>query len=249
MTARLRSINRAFSPITKLPYKNLLVSGCSFTYNNSNEHVVTWPYYLRDLADINQVFDCSQSGAGNSHVFNSIINEIETNKNITPTDTLVIVMLSGFSRTDVIASVDFSNRWHGYDSFKFNNRFATLSIMADPADPNEPNIVELCNKYKRVVDIDAQILETCFRVLALDAYLKSKEFDYVLTSWKDIKKEGIDLNLIDSIRDVLHPIKSLGDYANESRQLESDGHPTPTAHLTWTKECLIPYLTANFNTV
>ena len=245
----VKSIDRIFDPITQTPYKNLLVSGCSFTYNNSNKHIVTWPYYLRDLANFEQVIDCSQSGAGNGHIFNSIINEIETNKNINPTNTLIIIMLSGFSRTDVIASVDFSNQWHGPDSFKFNDKFATLSIMADPADPNEPNIVELCKKYKRVVDIDAQVLESCFRVLALDGYLKSKGFNYILTPWKDIRNECIDSNLIDSIGKILHPIKCLGEYATRSNQLEPDGHPSPDAHLHWTKDYLIPYLTTNFNSI
>jgi hypothetical protein len=106
MTAKTRKLAKQFTTTYSTEFKNLLVSGCSYTFNNSENHICSWPYYLRDLAGFNEVYDCSQSGAGSNHIFNSIINEIETNININIQDTLVIIMWSGLTRTDVIAEQD-----------------------------------------------------------------------------------------------------------------------------------------------
>ena len=84
MTATLRQLPRVFDPVYTSQWQNLLVSGCSYTWNNSMTDICTWPYYLRDLGNFQQVWDCSQGGSGPAHCFNSIINELTINPELTP---------------------------------------------------------------------------------------------------------------------------------------------------------------------
>jgi hypothetical protein len=220
----------------------LLVSGCSFTWNNSEEHICSWPYYLRDIAGFDRVFDCSQSGAGSNHIFNSIINEIETNTEVSPEDTLIVIMWSGLTRTDVISTTDITKPWHFMSNYHFDDEFSTLSIFNNVTG-NTP-LDDLCRQYKRLVGFDAQIYESLLKIIALDAYLKQKDFKYVFLSWKDpdTDTEHINSSLVNIVDSLLDPVRYLDDYAKSNQLQETDGHPTPNGYLRWTREYLIPYL-------
>lgn len=234
-----RNLNRAFDAthICKLP--NLLVSGCSFTYNNSNEHVCSWPYYLRDLFDFDKVFDCSQSGAGSNHIFNSVINEIENDKYITCENTLVVIAWSGLTRTDVIASSEITKPWHHMSNYDFNDKFSTLSIFN--LTKGKTDLDNLCKMYKTYIDVEAQILESAFKIIALKNYLENKKMKHVFVQYQDLTDE---INYLEPLvksqtLKCFDNIESIGSY---SKEFESDGHPTPNGYLAWTKDCLIPHL-------
>lgn len=247
MTAQVRNLKRAMTAQYTTQFENLLVSGCSYTYNNSLDHVCSWPYYLRDLAGFDSVLDCSQSGAGNTHVFNSIVNEIETNPMITAHNTLVVVMWSGLTRTDVIATTDVAGTWHPMSNYNFNADYATLSIFntiqgSGPVD-------QLCQMYKKIVSVDAQVYESLIRMIALRAYLDQRGFRSVAVNWRDPKPEyqniGIDTAIIAAAVSTLDcDVEYLESYAVNRALKEPDGHPTPDAYLGWTQQCLIPYLLA-----
>jgi hypothetical protein len=242
MTAKQRNLDRNFDQMCETRFKNLLISGCSYTWNNSEQYVCSWPYYLRDICGFEQVFDCSQSGAGSNHIFNSVINEIETNENIKQDNTLVVVMWSGLTRTDVIASQDITAPWHFMSNYNFNNKFATLSIFNDAQGENL--LSTLCQQYKRLVDTDAQIYESMLKIIALESYLKQKQFDFVFTSWMNprLELDRVKCNLSSQVSSLLNNIPYLDEYAIQKNQKEPDGHPTPDGYLGWTREHLIPYL-------
>jgi hypothetical protein len=242
MVAKIRNIDKQFQSTHQTRFKNLLVSGCSYTWNNSDQHICSWPYYLRDIGSFDQVIDCSQSGAGSNHIFNSVINEIETNSDLNKHNTLVVVMWSGLTRTDVIATQDITAPWHHMSNYNFDQRFATLSIFNHTA-KNHPLSV-LCQQYKRLIDTDAQIYESMLKILALECYLKEKEFDFIFTSWMDPVPElaRIQSTLTNKVVGSLSPIPYLDEYAKQKNQKESDGHPTPDGYLGWTQQHLIPYL-------
>jgi hypothetical protein len=242
MTATVRNLQRAFPATHSTVYTNLLVSGCSFTFNNSDEHVCSWPYYLKDLANFNQVYDCSQSGTGSNHIFNSVINEIETNSNILPGNTYIVVMWSGLTRTDVIATQDITTPWHFMSNYKFDDTFATLSIYNGATEKNM--LGDLCRQYKKLVSVDAQIYESLLKIIALDNYLKNKKFKFIFLSWQDPTPEldHIQTPLKDIVLSTLAPIYYLNEYAVTTKQKEKDGHPTPNGYLGWTTDHLLPYL-------
>ena len=242
MIAKVRNLHPAFEQKYIASKLNLMVSGCSFTYNNSESHVCTWPYYLRDICGFHEVYDCSQSGAGTNHIFNSLINEIETNDDISPDNTLVIVMWSGLSRTDVIAGQDITERWHHMSNYHFDRRFATLSLFNQVG--GDDLIDNLCKDYKTLVDLDAQIYESALKILGLDAYLRHKDFEFIFTSWinPSLDLETLSKPMQKKILGLMDTVQYLGSYAQSNQKLESDGHPSPDGHLGWTKDELIPCL-------
>jgi hypothetical protein len=240
MTATARSIPRSFTATHQTKFKNLFVSGCSFTFNNSNDTACAWPYYLRDLANFEEVYDCSQTATGTNHIFNSVINEIELG-NVDIDHTLIVVMWSGLSRTDTIANTSITKPWHHMNNYNFNETLATLSIFNQPQG-NSP-VADLCRQYKKLIDIDAQVYESCLKIVALDAYLKQHGCSYVFTSWKDPTDELLVApTLGSSVRKTLADLEYLGDFARKNKLLQPDLHPTPDGGLAWTRDCLIPYL-------
>lgn len=245
MTATVRPIARQFAPVAKLVLPKVLITGCSFTFNNSLEHACSWPYYLRDLADVEEIYDCSQVGAGNAHMFNSIINEIETNNDVSATDTLVIVMLSGMTRTDVIATQDVTKRWHTMSNYCFDQTFATLNIPNSVEYNADPLLTNLSRLYKLNVDVSAQVLESSLKIIALDAYLKCRGFNYIISSWKNPEPELAESKLKQQVLDLLAPLEYLGDHARRINQCVPDGHPTPDGYLDWTRQHLVPFLLAH----
>ena len=242
MAAKIRNIVKKFQSTHQTGFKKLLVSGCSYTWNNSEQHACSWPYYLRDIGGFDQVIDCSQSGAGSNHIFNSVINEIETNVAVDKHNTVVVVMWSGLTRTDVIGTQDITAPWHHMSNYNFDQRFATLSISNQTSNNNPLSV--LCQQYKRLIDTDAQIYESMLKILALDCYLKEKEFDFIFTSWMDPVSElnRINSTLSTKVVDLLSSIPYLDEYVRQKKQKELDGHPTPDGYLGWTRQHLIPYL-------
>jgi hypothetical protein len=244
MTATVRKLDRQFTVSHDTKFKNLLVSGCSFTYNNSEKDLCSWPYYLRDLAGFEEVYDCSQSGAGSNHIFNSIINEIETNPNINTKDTLIIIMWSGLTRTDVIAEQAITKPWHHMSNYNFDDQYATLSLFYGVN--GSTHLDRLCQQYKKLVSVDAQVYESLIKIIALKAYIDQKGFKTVITSWKDpmleLQNTTINQAIVQSALSTINDIDYLDSYANLKKLKESDGHPNPMGYLGWTREHLLPYL-------
>lgn len=245
MTAKTRQISRNFTKEYTSVLPNLLVAGCSFTFNNSETDACSWPYYLRDIAGFDEVFDCSQSGAGNNLIFNSIINELETNKNLNKDNTLVIVAWSGMSRTDVVADIDVAKKWHPMSNYQFDENFGNFSIF-NSTDGKE-DIDQFCKTYKKIIGIDSQIIESCFRIIALKSYLENKKINHVFATYKeldsDLKIAGSALR--EATKICFSDLSSIQEHASE---FESDGqHPTPNSYLSWSRECLLPYLVSNYS--
>ena len=244
MTAKIRNLPKQFTSTHNTKFKNLLVSGCSFTFNNSDKDICSWPYYLRDLAGFDEVYDCSQSGAGNNHVFNSIINEIETNSDINTRNTLVIIMYAGLTRTDVIAEQDITRPWHPMSNYCFDDQFATLTLF-NSVDDTTP-LDQLGRRYKKLVSMDAQIYESLIKIITLKAYLDQKGFKSVITSYKDLqsrlKGTTIGPAIVKSALLTIDAVTYLDSYAASMNLQEPDGHPTPNGYLGWTQEHLLPFL-------
>ena len=118
-------IQKQFETVFDFNIKNLIVSGCSFTHNNSMSASVTWPYYLRDLGGFENVLDTSLPGAGNYHISNSLIWALES-ESTDPKQSLVIVMWSGNDRDDWITPVSNINQY----PFEFKYSDNVMSAIA-----------------------------------------------------------------------------------------------------------------------
>lgn len=253
MPAKQRTITRQFTPEVQSRWTNLLVSGCSYTWNNHEEYAATWPYYLRDLAQFDSVFDCSQAGSGYNHTHTAVITELETNHLITPESTLIIVMWSGNQRVDVTADSELAKSWSNMETSDLGFGLSTVSLFHQR--PNwlsllhkVPNLAveQLREQYHRTIASEGQVLESAAKLFSLAGYLDSRGFDYVFLDWDDTRTNERITGMDPWARGFFAPIETLGAWAARRQQLiPNDGHPTPDAHLSWTREQLIPYLAKN----
>jgi hypothetical protein len=268
----IKTWNSSYIPTKITQFPNLLVSGCSFTWNGSDNQVVSWPYYLKFLVDFQQVFDCSQSGSGSNHIFNSVVNEIETNSKISSDNTLIIIKWSGLARVDTIAQTSLAAPWHPMSNYKFNENYSTLRIFRNMSGNSWDRMVSLCKQwglsYKSdsqtklqfkeltkfckqhtmLIDFNAQIYESCLKIIALHHYLKSKGFNFIFLSWEKFQNEFIDADpsikpIADAAAQLIAPILTIGEFADQHNiRIPNDSHPTTNGHLEWTKAHLIPLL-------
>jgi hypothetical protein len=251
MTAKTRPLvqpwNTEYRPEQGSPWPTLLVSGCSFTDNISMKETVTWPWYLKTLMGFQTVYDCSQSGAGNNHIYNSILNECETNNDIDTKNALVVVMWSSWSRADVIAHKSMTKHIHSFSNYEFSGEFNTLSLYRNSRD-DKSAAEKLCNQYAKVIDPEAQVYETCLRIIGLKNYLENKKIAHVFLSWKSVEIEYNFVNdkhvqkLGQQIQSFMAPVMTLDDYARFKHLKNLDGHPSTEAHLRWSRNVLMPYL-------
>jgi hypothetical protein len=254
MTAKIR--NLLYVPSTpaigQSDLPNLLVAGCSYTWNNSEEHACTWPYYLVDSLGFNQVYDCSQSGSGPDLTFNSVINEILTCPTIQPDNTMIIVMWSELSRTDVITNLDRDiKNYHNMSLYQLNDFYCNFSIFND-TDSRDTLLDKLSYQYKRLVPFSAQQYQSLLKIIGLSAFLDKMKFKYMfISAWpvdqENLLKNHIPKKVIDNAINLFDPVMSLDHYAGlHQMRIPNDRHPTPDAHLKWTKEHLVPAIYKKF---
>ena len=252
---KTRSIPKQFATETDLGYKNLVVSGCSFTYNNSETIAVTWPYYLKDLAGIDQVYDCSLPGAGNYHICHSTIWSLET-ANFNPADTLVIVMWSGHNRDDAVISADSLTQF----PISFNYTNSVVSGISGGNHPKSKSNTQ--NQSIRDIDqiksIKSRTVENYLYVTTLYHYLRQKQYKFLFLDYLDrsIPNRGYDFEIRNYLDDNLkskyhdmveYSVENLYRFAIKNDLLDADDfHPSPNGHLLWTKKHLLPFLKSNY---
>jgi hypothetical protein len=239
---KTRNIPKQFDAVADLGLENLYVSGCSFTYNNSEEHSVTWPYYLRDLGNFKQVYDSSLPGAGNYHIANSLVWTLERIKS-SPNDTLVVVMWSGIDRDDAIISKDFSNDY--MTEFEYDNNVIAGISGGLSGTGNFDNCRNLSKDRK------SRSIENLLYYTTTYHYLKSNGYPFVFLEYLNprIPNRTDDfVNLYQQDIDYMFDdIQTLYEFAIRNDLLENDDfHPSPDGHLNWTREVLLPYLVDKF---
>lgn len=240
---KTRTTPRVFAAINDLQYKNLLVGGCSFTYNISDTDSSSWPYYLRDKCAFDQVYDCSIEGASNYQIFSSVIYALETN-NLDPTDTLVIIMWSGYNRESKIVSTtrvgNVKNVYH------YNNQVSCINTTT-------------YNKEFNQKSNESQSLENYLHVVSTWNYLKNRGYQLVFLNYIDTKiknKNTFDIEeflptvLKRKFTSMFADIENFFVYCVKHNHLQEDQfHPTMQGHLEWTHNVLAPALTSNPNSL
>lgn len=246
MTAVVRSLARQFTCVHQTSFKNLLVSGCSYTWNNHQSVPVTWPCYLRDLMGFEQVLDCSQPGSGNTHIFNSIINELELNTAISVTDTVIIVMWSGLGRTDILADYSITRDYEDCPRptylFDKQQRYASTSIWHN-LKTNSP-FATFNRQYQKLFAGGGRITQSLLQIIALGNYLQNRGYQYMFLNWEPMQYlDQVEPALIARALSYITDLTSLGEYADRTNQrVPNDGHPTVDAHLEWTRQVLLPHV-------
>jgi hypothetical protein len=246
---KTRNIPKTFTTIHDFGFKNLLVAGCSFTYNNSEDHSVTWPYYLRDMGGFETVLDCSMVGGGNQHIVNSVVYSIESYK-VDPQDTLVVVQWAGHDRDDYI--VDPTNI-NDYPFIYHYSKDAVAGITGgqDIANFNDKDTIQ---KVQTMKNHSCRSIENFVRIKSLHSYLENAGFKFVFFEYRDYTLPGRDSNFdpkpyLSTPAKVAYKntmtvlSKNFYKYCLQNDLMEDDDfHPSPDGHLSFTKTVLLPDL-------
>jgi hypothetical protein len=244
----------------KSRFKNLVVSGCSFTHEPINEwNPFSWANTFGHLTDM-VVHNLAMPGAGNDHISKSIILYMERNS-FDPADTLVLVMWSGVGRIDWIADRSKSNFGDEYPftyNYDDNNELVLGGNWWNKKNPS-PLIKTLIN-YSKYQSDSTFALHTWLAMQNLSNYLKVNNFEYYYTSFLNynntkIKGDALTVNFFKELENLNLSIdynhwldfqdeEYYGDWSRIHNFLDDDGfHPRyPKATEGWTKEILIPKL-------
>jgi len=253
MIFKTRDIKKQFNTMHDFGIKNLIVSGCSFTYNNHNTVAVTWPYYLRDIGGFEQVLDTSMPGAGNQHIANSLQWAIEIDQP-DPADSLVIVMWSGNDRDDYICPIENDNNNYPF-TFNYSNKVVS-GITG--------GLLGRGNTLKGLVDLgktkslESRAIENYLYIIGLCNYLTVNKYKFVFLDYIDrsLPSRTKDFDIQEYLPNaakikfdnIITKISNPYEWAIKNNLLTSDDfHPSPDGHLSWTKQILLPYLKTLFD--
>lgn len=245
-------IKKQLDTVYNCGFKNLIVSGCSFTYNTHNSVAVKWPYYLRDLGGFDQVFDCSLPGAGNHHIANSLQWALE-NDCLPVNDSLIIVMWSGCDRDDYICP---NSNYKEYP-FSFNYSDSVISGITGGV-AGHGNTIDGLTALKKTKTLESRSIENYLYINSLWHYLTSAGYKFLFLNFLDsslpsrtchfditkylptiVKKQYNSMMTTD--------IPSLHTWALKNDSLREDlFHPTPECHLDWTRKILLPKIQTIF---
>lgn len=250
------SIKKDFVAENDLGFKNLVVSGCSFTYtSHQSGPPTTWPYYLRDLANISHVFSCAVPGAGNYFISQSTIWGLE-NKKLLPEQTLIVVMWSGNDREDEIFSYEAIDQFSNF-TYQFTDKVCH-GLTGSPTRDGDGNTnwfgYKDIHKFKTH---ESRAVENAIWIIGLKRYLDALNFRSVFVKFLDPiypnRTQNFDIAnfLPDPIKTtynaVMDPVQDPYSFCLKRSLLgDDDLHPSPDGHLAWTREILLPYLNKKF---
>jgi hypothetical protein len=250
---KTRKIKRVFPVDKSLGYKNLIVSGCSFTHNVTEDHLDTWPYYLRDIGGFNEVYDCSLPGAGNNHIANSLQWCLETDP-IDPADSLVIVMWSGVDRDDLICPKEHLTP---YPEFKFTD---TVSTGITGGLLGSGNTTTYLTDLAQQKTSASRSIENFLLINGIYHYLHAKKYQFLFldfckgSSIVSGRTKHFDItpylpkNIQQTYKRMFTNLTDLHEWAIRHDFLQEDDlHCNIHGHLDWTRKVLHPYLVDNYS--
>lgn len=249
MTFRQRQIHSQFAAECALGFDNLVVSGCSFTYNNSEQHLCAWPYYLRDLGSFKDVYDCSLPGAGNLHIAQALQWSL-LNSTLDRERTLVVVMWSGHDRDDAVMSNEFACDY----PMQFEYAAKVFSAISGGAHAQSRGNIDFdWNQLRRHKTPASRAIENYLIIQSLDAWLRQHEWTFVFLRYlnPELPHRGSDFDIRPYLTvpaathydSMIAPVLDPYGYCVAHDLLDwDDFHPSPDGHLSWTREILLPYL-------
>jgi hypothetical protein len=246
----------------KSRFKNLVVSGCSFTHEPHNQwYPFAWPSILAETTGM-QVHNLAVPGAGNDHIGKSLILFLERNE-FNPADTLVMAMWSGIGRIDWITDASLSNFKDQYPFTYKYDEFNELTLGGNWwNNPNPSMLLKTLVNYSKFQSDHSLALHSWVSMRNLSDYLDINGFTYYYTSFvnynnMNIRGDALTVNFFRELETLNLKFNSehwlpladadyYGDWSRDRNFLDADGfHPRyPKAPEGWVNQVLIPCLTA-----
>lgn len=239
-------------------FKQLLVSGCSFTHNNHPTTHCSWPNAMAHWGNMN-ITNLAIPGAGNAHVKNSILLHLEQVE-IDIESTLIIVMWTGPERIDWITDQSSSNFSANYP-FNYNYTNSNELVLGGNWWSNKANthLTRTLVEYSKYQSNSSLALQSWIHMQDLENYLVVHGYNYYFTSWfdysstvdqsnrwidfdKELNQLGLKRNLNKWITN--QPEQHLGNWAvaHPEYLLEDRLHVSWQGHEAWLREILLPNL-------
>jgi hypothetical protein len=249
-------------------YKKLIVSGCSFTANDSAGPGATarcsWAQFLGKKYDL-ELVNLAVAGAGNKHIADSLIVYLEQNK-CSVDEVLIGVMWSGLQRHHWTVSLD-NPIYTKYHKYHYANKVFLTFPQEILGDNNltrdmilhDPDLAMLELAYYR--GLVARELDGLLSITHLNSYLSSQGYTFFQTHFFDpngdekqsgelvgsryadaYDKFGISMPSDGMLN--FAPGDFLGNWAANQNLIwgGNDRHPTVHGHKLWAETVLIPQL-------
>ena len=242
-------IPKQYETVFDFGKKNLIVSGCSYTYNNHESCAVTWPYYLRDFGGFEQVLDCSLPGAGNYHISNALQWALEVERP-DPDDSLIVVMWSGHDRDDCIIPKQHVNDY----LFQFAYSDDVYTGITGGQHPDcKGNTKKDFKSFAELKNKKTKAIENYLTITGLYSFLRHKQYQFTFLDYLDRSlvsrtcdfdiKDYLPNHLSSEYQKMITPMMDLYTYSLGRNYLMDDMiHPTPDGHLKWTRQHLLSIL-------
>jgi hypothetical protein len=250
-------ISKRYETIHDFCTENLIVSGCSFTYNCSEEEPTSWPYYLRDFGGFKNVLDCSLVGAGNSHISSALIWGLENDQ--PPADnSLIVVMWSGNDRDDFICpssiiKTDTRAKFYYTDEVMtartggchskittntiYNNSIKEFTMSKNNASRAVENYIYFTTTWHYLTSRGYKFVFLNFLDSSIPSVTQHFNIKNYLPKQLSINVDRMFLNITD-----------LYTWSVNNNLLSDDNyHPGPGSHITWTRQVLLPKLRKTFS--
>jgi hypothetical protein len=241
-------------------YKNLVVSGCSFTHEPHNEwYPFAWPSIFAEDTKMT-VTNLAMPGAGNEHIARSIILHLEKNRP-NRDDTLVIAMWTGIGRFDWITDASLSNFKDLYPFTYAYDMHNELVLAGNWWNLRKgPALHEALLQYSKYQSDYSFAVTSWLAMKNLSNYLCVNGYRHYFTSFVDykrnkIKGDGLVVPFHDTLSEIGLQIDTqnwmaladddhYGDWALKNDAVDhNDGfHPRfPEANEGWVRQVLVPY--------
>lgn len=242
-------------------FKNLVVSGCSFSTAGDPKMPSSWPEFLQISLGIENFFPLARNAAGNRQISQSLIWCLENNQ-IDAAETLVIVMFSGNDRDDEIVDVKCIKDLDNTNSyFLYSNTVAGACTGGQKVVTAGNTKLEFDFKSTMIgmKNNESRAIENYLHTVGVYNYLQNKDFSFVLTNFLDPAVPNRSMNfdiryhlpegLVYKYDSMLNTnLENIYTWSCRHNMLQADDfHPSYMGHLSWTNQVLIPYLKTKFD--
>jgi len=246
--------------------KNIVSSGCSFTYGQ-----YTWPNFVKAALPAQQLYNVSAGAAGNEYIASSVVDCIQC-QDLDPADTLVLVMWSGADRIDKLVSGEYWYLLSDYEcKVKIDDRPDGYWIFSGGhcnAWLDHPETIKLFQPDYITADPHTFSKKSLQYIMALESFLVARGFRYRFMSftncWDPSQESAGQTNwsVAHFARDTAMMMQwdfSPWVFVNQRRDgiyelccqrdliSDDDFHPSPEGQRVFAEEFLIPNIVEMLN--
>lgn len=180
-----------------MAFKNLIVSGCSFTEDTKS--FPSWATYVNEYFRFSTYINVAKSGAGNFYICNSIIDIIQSS-NYLPDETLVLVMWSGPGRIDlrvaydILSLLDYNYRQISYELDK--NYLFSGGLPGGASWDSCPATMKIFESLYLNTDHHSLVKDTLMHILNLENFLLVNKIKFQFMSYTNIWDSEIECNQV-----------------------------------------------------